>query len=347
MRQRGLTTLELCAVLALITVLALVLLPALDPGPQPRRRISCQNNLKLWSLVMKMYSNEHEGAFPPMQALRRRPDNTFDLQMAAGPSVCAVYPEYLTDLYFCVCPDSPLAEEHAKRIQEEGLAQSPRLVASGYQYLGWMLDNLKPCAPASAFPRLAALSDIGTAPDGNTLVPVQMGALLDAVLDPAHLAAKDALAVAADVDRDADLSSTAFPTAGNRGETTIHRLHEGVERFHITDINKPGASNMAQSVIWIMSDRMTMGGDGMRLNHVPPDKTRFQQLFGGCARSKSGPAFAGCNVLFLDGHVEYMRYIPVPGLDTMTPQQAEQALQGANEPVLVPVAAVIGALGGG
>ncbi|HOC74217.1 MAG TPA: DUF1559 domain-containing protein, partial [Candidatus Hydrogenedentes bacterium] len=118
MRQRGLTTLELCAVLTLITILALILLPIFGSSPAARRS-PCQNNLKQWGLVMKMYSNEHEGAFPPMQVLRRRPDNTFDLQMAAGPSVCAVYPEYLTDLYFCVCPDSPLAEEHAKRLQEE------------------------------------------------------------------------------------------------------------------------------------------------------------------------------------------------------------------------------------
>ena len=344
MRQRGLTTLELCAVLALITILALILLPIFGSSPAARRP-PCQNNLKQWSLVMKMYSSEHEGAFPPMQVLCRRPDSTLDLQMAAGPSVCSVYPAYLTDVKICLCPNSPMAEEHAKRIQEEGLAQSPRLVASGYQYLGWMLDNLKPCAPASTFPRLAALSDIGTVPDGNTLIPVQMGALLDAVLDPAHLAAEDALAVAADVDRDADLSSTAFPTSGNRGEAKIHRLHEGVERFIITDINNPGASNMAQSVIWIMSDRMTMGGDGMRLNHVPPEKTRFQKVFGGCARSDSRPFFGGSNVLFLDGHVEFLRYIPIPGLDTMTPQQAEQALQGANEPVLATVAAVIGAVG--
>ncbi|HOH52531.1 MAG TPA: DUF1559 domain-containing protein [Candidatus Hydrogenedentes bacterium] len=345
MRQRGLTTLELCAVLTLITILALILLPIFGSSPAARRS-PCQNNLKQWGLVMKMYSNEHEGAFPPMQVLRRRPDNTFDLQMAAGPSVRSVYPEYLTDVTICVCPNSPLAEEHAKRIQEEGLAQSPRLVASGYQYLGWALDNLKPCAPASAFPHLAALSDIGTVPDGNTLVPVQMGALLDAVLDPAHLAAKDALAVAADVDRDADLSSTAFPTSGNRGEANIYRLHEGIERLLITDSNNPGASAMAQSTLWVMSDRMTAGSDGVRLNHVPPEKTRFQKVFGGCARSNSPPFFGGCNVLFLDGHVEFMRYIPVPGLDTMAPEQAEEALQGANEPVLVPVAAVIGALGG-
>ena len=255
-------------------------------------------------------------------------------------------PGYLTDGNICICPSSPMAGKHAEWMEEEGIIQSPWLVAADYLYLGWALDNLKPCAPASAFPHLAALSDIGTVPDGNTLVPVQMGALLDAVLDPAHLAAKDALAVAADVDRDADLSSTAFPTSGNRGEANIYRLHEGIERLLITDSNNPGASAMAQSTLWVMSDRMTAGSDGVRLNHVPPEKTRFQKVFGGCARSNSPPFFGGCNVLFLDGHVEFMRYIPVPGLDTMAPEQAEEALQGANEPVLVPVAAVIGALGG-
>ncbi len=99
---------------------------------------------------------------------------------------------------------------------------------------------------------------------------------------------------------------------------------------------------MAQSVIWIMSDRMTMGGDGMRFNHAPPEKTRFQQLFGGCACSKSGPAFAGCNVLFLDGHVEYMRYIPIPGAGHHDARAGrKRPSRGPTSPSSATVAAVI------
>ena len=126
-----------------------------------------------------------------------------------------------------------------------------------------------------------------------------------------------------DVDRDADVSNTAYPDAGNGGSGTIYRLREGIERFLITDINNPAASNMAQSTLWVMMDMMTTGSKDTSFNHVP----------------------GGCNVLYMDGHVEFVRYTPIQGLDTMTPQQALQALQGSQEPVLATVASVIGAIG--
>ncbi|HIJ73131.1 MAG TPA: hypothetical protein HPP83_03420 [Candidatus Hydrogenedentes bacterium] len=78
------------------------------------------------------------------------------------------------------------------------------------------------------------------------------------------------------------------------------RVREGIERFFITDINNPAASNKAQSEIVIMWDAWsnnfnTSWVDGtttvpdkaiMRFNHVP----------------------GGCNVLYMDGHVEFVRY---------------------------------------
>ncbi len=196
MRQRGLTALELCAVLALITVLALILLPALGPRKEPSRRPSCQNNLKQWGLVMKMYNNEHEGVFPPMQALRRRTRQHLRPPMAAGPSVLRGLSRVSDGCHNLrlQIPISPLAQRHAKRLQEEGVGPSPRLVASGYQYLGWMLDNLKPCAPPAPSPIGPPCRTSNTVPDGNTLcVPVQNGGAAGRrPLDPAHLAAKDA-----------------------------------------------------------------------------------------------------------------------------------------------------------
>jgi len=72
------------------------------------------------------------------------------------------------------------------------------------------------------------------------------------------------------------------------GGNTIFRNKEGIERFLITDINNPAAGAKAQSTIATMWDRLG--------------------IFPG--RSKDGFAHipGGCNVLHLDGHVEFIRY---------------------------------------
>jgi prepilin-type processing-associated H-X9-DG protein len=71
---------------------------------------------------------------------------------------------------------------------------------------------------------------------------------------------------------------------GNAGGDTVYRLREGIERFFITDINNPGASAESQSTIWIMHDAVSPVI--RNFNHVP----------------------GGANVLYLDGHVAFVKY---------------------------------------
>ena len=75
------------------------------------------------------------------------------------------------------------------------------------------------------------------------------------------------------------------PGTGNANGNTIHRLKEGVERFFITDINNPGGSALAQSGLAVMWDFLS--DDPTHFNHLP----------------------GGCNVLFMDGHVEFLKYL--------------------------------------
>ena len=107
-------------------------------------------------------------------------------------------------------------------------------------------------------------------------------------------------------DADADLSDCPPPFNqgyGNAGGNTIYRMREGIERFMITDINNPAASAVAQSEVPVMMDSMAaysdMSGKGVaKFNHVP----------------------GGCNVLYMDGHVEFIKY---PGKFPVSPELAE------------------------
>jgi len=74
----------------------------------------------------------------------------------------------------------------------------------------------------------------------------------------------------------------------NYNGVVLYRLREGIERFFITDINNPAASAMAQSDLPVMWDIVCAnpGAEGNQFNHVP----------------------GGMNCLFLDGHVEFIRY---------------------------------------
>jgi prepilin-type processing-associated H-X9-DG protein len=84
---------------------------------------------------------------------------------------------------------------------------------------------------------------------------------------------------------------------GNSGAETVYRLREGIERFLVTDINNPGAANTVQSALPIMCDLLSNNPAVDAFNHVP----------------------GGCNVLYMDGHCEFLRY---PGQRLITPAMA-------------------------
>ncbi len=78
--------------------------------------------------------------------------------------------------------------------------------------------------------------------------------------------------------------------------TTYPRMKEGISRFYITDINNPASGSAAESTLVVMFDAYGSAGslteyykeNGVLLyNHVP----------------------GGSNVLYMDGHVEFVRYM--------------------------------------
>lgn len=102
---------------------------------------------------------------------------------------------------------------------------------------------------------------------------------------------------------------------GNGGGNIIYRLREGIERFLITDINNPAGKNSAQSSVWIMLDTFsTPNAKESVFNHIP----------------------GGCNVLYMDGHIEFIKYTPDPDM-------YDQNVPG-TEPVISALANLVSAL---